>query len=126
MPLQPRQFREVTGAEVVSATGAETVVATLAGIDTTKKNYQVMLQANVPVKCEGSVTTVTVRIRRTSLTGTEVAAIKVKTGASTEQFLALNALDTPGEVGNLTYVCTIAGAASAEVIAEKARLSAEY
>lgn len=126
MPLQPRQFREVVGGEVVSATGAETVIATLPGIDTTKKNYQVMLQSIIPVKCEVSVTTVTVRIRRTSLTGTEVSAVKVKTGASTEQMLSLSTLDTPGEVGNLTYVLTIAGAASAEVISEKARLSAEY
>lgn len=114
---------DVTAAAVLPL-ATETVVATLAGISTLPGGARVLLDGLVLIDAAVGSTTVTVRTRRTSLTGALVgeAAVVTMTGDITV-LTAHHAEDTPGEVSGRTYVLT-AEAAGAAASAEHAHLSA--
>lgn len=113
-------------AKVESAEGAETVVATLAGIDTTPENDAVQLIAVIPIDPGLESVLQTVRIRRNGVEGTEVEKVELTTVASTEDVAVIQARDKPGEVANMSYVVTLAGTATKKTEADGVTLTAIY
>jgi hypothetical protein len=113
-------------AEKSGKSGAEKVVCTLTGIDTTPENPAVNLEANVLITTGGAGTKQTVRIRRDEVAGTLVATGIVKLGASAEGSVGLQAIDEPGESIARSYVVTVAEAAAEEDTVVNPTLQATY
>lgn len=95
----------------------ETVIATLAGLDSRQAGGPILLLGYAQFAVNASTTGVTLRVRQDSLTGSLVqAAAAVAMTAATATFDQLNvlALDQPtGEYAGKTYVLTIQATAAA-------------
>lgn len=91
-------------------TTAETVVATLAGASTSRAGKAVRLHGMVKLTTGAGTTAVNLRIRRDSLTGTEVAesnVVQVEAAAGSTEDHDISADDgANGELYNQTYVLT--------------------
>lgn len=86
--------------------GKEKVILTLTGVDTTPERPVVTLEVNAPVTTEAEAEETILRIRRGSVTGTEVKKMAQKIAASTNGEIAFSCQDKPGEVAGMTYVLT--------------------
>lgn len=90
-------------------TTAETVVATLAGISTSLVGQRVKLRGWVQLTLGAATTTVTLRVRRTSVTGTlvgEANPVAIPSAAATTGEFEICVEDSPGEIAGGTYVLT--------------------
>lgn len=108
------------------AAGEEAIVCELKGVDVTPENAAIQLDVNCPVTTSGTSTEVIVRIRRVGLTGTEVAKVQLKPGASAITGIPLQANDEPGESANLTYVVTLQDVAGKQSEANGCTIQATY
>lgn len=86
--------------------GKEKVILELKGIDTFPDRMIVNFEVNAPLSTEAEAEETILRIRRNSVTGTEVAKLPEAIAASTKSCIAFAAEDKPGEVNNMTYVLT--------------------
>ena len=94
-------------ADVTLTLATEVVILTLPGINTENSGQTVRLNANVQITTGVGATTVTLRWRRQSLTGTLVGESNaITTAASTTFAFPYGVDDTPGEVASLPYVLT--------------------
>lgn len=96
-------------------TTAETVVCTLTGISTPMTGRRVRLTAHASIISGASTTSMAVRIRRDSLTGTLVGTSETDTipgAAGTQADYTILVVDTPAEVANATYVMTVSQTAA--------------
>lgn len=86
--------------------GKEKVILELTGIDTFPDRPTVNLEVCCPLSTEVEAEETILRIRRNSVTGTEVAKLPEAIAASTKSCIAFAASDKPGEVAGMTYVLT--------------------
>lgn len=94
-------------ADVTLTLATEVVILTLPGVTTDGPGQTVRLYGVVQVTTGVGATTVTLRWRRTSLTGTLVGEANAITTAASTTFAFAHAVDdTPGEVASLPYVLT--------------------
>lgn len=109
-------------------TVAETVIATLAGVDTTPEGDQVILEGFAQITTGASTTGLQLRVRRTNLAGAQVGATaQVAAGAAAAQALAIQVADVPGEQAGGQYVLTAQQiAATGNGTAVAASLQATY
>lgn len=106
----PQVYAPDLGVDASPAAAAETVIATLAGINTIDASSLVQLfaQANFTVGTTG--TAVRLRLRQTSVTGTVVGDTGAVTGGvAAANLLSMTVLgsDNPGVVAGFTYVMTL-------------------
>lgn len=98
-------------------TTAETVVATLTGVSTRGPGRKIQLKGHAKITTGGSTTALNLRIRRDSLTGTQVDEnnpIQIEAAAGSTEDHDASAEDVPtGEVFNATYVLTAQQTAAA-------------
>lgn len=113
-------------AEKSGEAGAEAVVCTLTGIDTTPENPVVNLEANVLITTGAAGAKQVVRIRRAGVAGAEVAKGQVKLGANAEGSVGLQAIDEPGETVNGTYVVTVSESGAEKDVCNTPTLQATY
>lgn len=97
-------------ADTTLVTTAETVLATLSGVQSQRAGQTVFLEGDFVLTTGTNTTTVTVRVREDSLTGTLVDESEVDTligaAGSTDPY-RITALHTPpGELSGKTYVMT--------------------
>jgi len=105
-------------ADVTLTLATEVVVLTLPGVTTDNTGQVARLTGNVIVTTIASATTLILRWRRTSLTGTLIGESNaITTAASTTFAFQYSVEDSPGEVASLPYVltATAAGAAATAV-----------
>jgi len=96
-----------TGAGVSLTTTTETVVASLSGVQTDNIYRRILLSGVVEVNPGTGATSLTLRIRRDSVSGTAIGtAVTVACTASTKLSATIAATDEPGEVAGQTYVLT--------------------
>lgn len=125
-----RQYNAAVTTDVPLVTTAETVVATLSNVGTTRPGEPITLKGWVQVTLGASTTAVTLRVRRDSLTGALVqegnpAQISSAAGSTEEHEIEVNDLFSD-ERPNLTYVLTVAQtAASANGSVLQALLNAQ-
>lgn len=96
-----------------SAANTETVVATLNSVQSEFAQQVVQFIGVVAITPGTTVTGLTVRVRRDSLTGTLVDTADVHAGdivASKLSALSFSKTDAPGELSGRTYVVTVQGA----------------
>ncbi len=94
-------------ADVTLTLATEVVIMTLPGVNTENPSQTVRVFGSVQVTTGVGATTVTLRVRRSSLTGTLVGeANAITTAASTTFAFPFAVDDTPGEVASLPYVVT--------------------
>lgn len=108
-------------ADVTLTLATEVVVLTLPGISTDGAGQTIRLTSTLQVTTVAAATTVTLRWRRSSLTGTLVGeAPAITTAASTLFAIPFAVDDNPGEVASLAYVltATAAGAAATATMGE--------
>lgn len=104
------QSAQVTS-DVVLTLATELVVATIPGVTTDGVAQVVRLLGYMVVTTGVGATTVTLRWRRTGLTGTLVGEANAITSAASTVFSwPHEAEDTPGEVASLAYVLTATAA----------------
>jgi hypothetical protein len=97
-----------TGSQTITTT-TETVVATLGGLNTAPSQSRVAMTGIVNITVGTGGTSVTLRVRRASVSGTVVGVAMSHTVAAGSNYsLAVQALDSPGEVAGATYVVTVA------------------
>jgi hypothetical protein len=97
-----------TGSQTITTT-TETVVATLSGLNTGIAQSRVAITGIVNITVGTGGTSVTLRVRRAAVSGTVVGvAISHTVTAGSTYSLAVQALDSPGEVAGATYVVTVA------------------
>lgn len=103
-------YKPVTAVTASPAAAAETIIASIVGIDTVDADSIVQLFAQANLTVGGSGTAIRLRLRQTSLTGTVVG----DTGAITGGIAAANVVsqdvsgvDNPGPVAGFTYVLTL-------------------
>lgn len=103
------RLRTAKGAEKakVGAEGKEAVIAAVAGIGVTPENPAVQLDANLALITPAESTEQVVRVRRGGLTGTEVAKITIKAGASAKTSVSIQVQDEPGEQADVEYSLTL-------------------
>lgn len=99
-----------TNTVTASPAGAtEIVIATLDGCYVRYPSDHFILSARADITVEASVTGITLKLRRSSLTGTLIAT-SVFTPKAAADFVrcsvGIDASDAPGDVANLTYVLT--------------------
>lgn len=118
--------RTFVSADTALTAGTEAVIATLPGISTPGADGTVDLDGTATFLGVAGTTTVTLRVRRASLTGTlvgEADAIPAA-GAVLSRHL-ISTQDAPGDVASLTYVLT-ATAAGGNATCNNADLNAVY
>lgn len=124
-----RVYTVVNAGDVTLTLATEIVVATLVGVTLADPTLNILLEGVAQVTTGVGATTVTPRIRRTSLTGTLVGeANAITTAASSTIQIAHTEEDAPGDVASLVYVLTLtaAGAAGTSLHASlKATLGAQ-
>jgi hypothetical protein len=102
----------VTTGQAVTTT-SETVVATLAGLNVDRIQRRVGFGGLVNILVGTGGTSVTVRVRRGSVSGAVVGVAQGQAVAAGSTYsIAVDALDEPGEVAGATYVLTVAVAAA--------------
>ena len=108
-------------ADVTLTLATEVVIMTLPGINTENISQIVRVFGSVQITTVASATTLTLRVRRNSLTGTLIGESNaITTAASTTFAFPFSVDDTPGEVASLPYVITgtAAGAAGTAIQGE--------
>lgn len=104
-----RTFRSDATADTSLVTTAETVIATLAGVTTKYGSESVRLRGWAQITAGTATTAITLRIRRSSVTGTlvgEANPIQGGVAAASTSGLDIATTDTPGDVAGQTYVLT--------------------
>lgn len=101
-------------ADVALVTTAETVVLTIPGVTTRDKSEQVTLLATSVVTAGVGATALTPRLRRgVDATGTLIGEGNAQTAAAGSTYaVAIDGVDTPGEVAGQSYVLTVQQAAA--------------
>lgn len=123
---QAKETREGVGGAAVEAE-AETVVAEVTGISTGIGHATVFLEAMLVLTASAAATTVTIRIRRDGVAGTEVAKMVVKLVVAAAQEVGFQCNDSPaGEVANGAYVLTVQSAAAEKQKSVNSRLIATF
>ena len=114
MPDVPQPYTTATLTNAAeSAANTETVVCTLSGVTTRFAGLTIRLSGWVQLTPGTTATSITLRLRRGSLTGTLVGPQTAESGnvvASKISDLTVEAEDAPGEVTGFTYVMTAQGA----------------
>ena len=108
-------------ADVTLTLATEVVIMTLPGINTENISQTIRIFGSVQITTGVGATTVTLRVRRTSLTGTLVGeGNAITTAASTTFALPFAVDDNPGEVASQVYVVTgtAAGVAGTAIMGE--------
>jgi hypothetical protein len=99
------------------AAAAETVVATLSGVDLRYSDQVIKLSGSINFTVGTSGNAATLRLRRDSLTGTQVGTsqtLPVTEVVATDTVIgAIYASDQPGNVAGATYVMTLQVATAA-------------
>jgi len=109
-----RKYSIFFTADVTLTLATEVVVLTLPGVTTDGINQVVALYSSIQVTTIAAATTLILRWRRSSLTGTLVGESNaITTAASTTFTFSYAADDAPGEVASLPYVLTATQAGSA-------------
>ncbi len=106
MPSKVNRYLARGGEKVEGEAGKEKVILEVKGIDTFPDRPTVNFEVNAPLTTELEGEETILRIRRNTVTGTEVAKVAEAFGASAHACLAFAASDSPGEVANMTYVLT--------------------
>lgn len=111
----PVPFTVVKSSSVSSDTAltaaTEAVIATVSGVSPSSADQTVSLLARASVLTQAGGTTVTLRLRRVSLTGTLVGEGNPhQIGASLSAEVTDSFDDQPGDVAGLTYVLTAVSA----------------
>jgi hypothetical protein len=125
-----RRFNSPVTADTTLVTTAETVVATLSNVGTTRPGEPIALKGWLQLTTGTSTTGVTVRIRRDSLSGAVVGEGNVEQVSAAAGSTEAHEIETQdsftGEVPSQTYVLTVAQtAASANGSVLQAWLEAE-
>lgn len=110
-----RVFRTDTATDTTLTTTAETVVATVTGVTTQGGGDRVRLRGWVQLLSGAATTTVTLRVRRGSVTGTlvgEANPVTIPTAAGGTDEYEIVTTDTPGEVAGQSYVLTVTQASA--------------
>jgi hypothetical protein len=115
-----------SGAGVSLATTAETVVASITGVQTDNIRRRLLLSGVVEVTPGTGATSLALKIRRDNGSGTAIGtAVTVACTASSKVSASIAATDEPGEVAGKTYVLTVTqGAATGNGTCDVALLSA--
>lgn len=119
-PAWQRTYRTNAATNVLPASAAETVIATLI-ISDNGPDAAVQLEGWVKLTTGTSTTSIVPRIRRDSVTGTlvgdQTAMLIIGAVGETHEY-GIKVVDTPGEVASQTYVLTIVqtGAAAAGTV----------
>jgi len=115
-----------SGAGVSLTATDEIVVASISRVQTDNIHRRLLLSGVVEVNPGTAATSLTLRIRRDSVSGTAIGtAVTVACTASTKISASIAATDEPGEVAGKTYVLTAQqGAASGNGTCDVALLSA--
>lgn len=96
-----------TTTDVALTAATEAVVMTLPGISTDGPGQIVSITASLSLTTAAGATTTTLRVRRSSLTGTLVGEANATTTAATTTFaFPISFDDSPGEVASQPYVIT--------------------
>lgn len=111
MPGPFGQLSSPIAANTNIPTTTETIVAQLDGVTTDGASRRVELNGLVDLTTGAGTTAVVLRIRRgTTITGTVVGTADTDTiigaAGSTDPY-AIQEIDTPGDVNNLSYVLTV-------------------
>jgi hypothetical protein len=117
----PTAWQQTVTADVIGnqsiTTTAETVIATLAGVNSRSVGANIKLLGTVSYAIDAAATSVTLRIRPNSISGTALATTLVEAATAatlTDATGVIVAEDVfAGEYCNKTYVLTIAAAAAA-------------
>lgn len=112
-----RRSSSYTETDTTPVTTAETVVATVTGVSTNQPGQTVALKGTLNITTAGSTTALTLRVRRDSLTGTQVGETQTDTlyaaAGSSETHTIYREESNPGEFSGRTYVLTCASTAAA-------------
>lgn len=103
------------GSPIIMTSGKETILAQVEGVDVGPQNNQVFLDGNAVIVTVAESSQIIIRLRRESFSGTEIAKVETKPGASGETSVAIQGVDKPGETSGTKYVITgedVAGKAS--------------
>lgn len=123
---QAKETAEGVGGANVEAE-AETVIAEVTGINTDVGHAQVALDAIATITATAGATTLTLRIRRESVTGTEVAKVEVSAVKSAKQQVGIQATDVRQETSaGAKYVLTLTSAAAEKQKSVSSRINATY
>lgn len=105
-----RTISTEVSADTTLVTTAETVIATLSGVSTSTPGRTVRLKGQAKITVGTNATALNLRIRRDSLTGTEVEESNIvqleSAAASTEDHDIAAEDPVAGELFNATYVLT--------------------
>lgn len=103
--------------DVAGTLATEVVACTLSGISPADANAAVRLHGSAHILTGGAATTITPRIRRTSLTGALVGeADAINVVAANIVIVTVDVDDVPGDVASMVYVLTITCAGAAGTI----------
>lgn len=115
MPV--RNYTQTVTADTTLVTTAETVVATLSNVGTTRPGEPIKLKGWAQITTGGSTTAITLRVRRDTLTGTLVGEgnpENVSAAAGSTEAHEISTQDSfAGEVPSQTYVLTAQQTAAA-------------
>ena len=113
---QQTVINDVIGNQSITTT-SETVIATLAGVNSRSTNAQIKLLGTCTFAVSAATTSVTLKIRPDSISGTALATTIVEAAAAATLTDAVGVIVAEdlfsGEYCNKTYVLTIAAAAAA-------------
>lgn len=101
-----QKYLAIGAARVEGEAGREKVILTLEGVDTTPDRPVVFIEVNAPLTTEAEAEETILRVRRSTVTGTEVGKLAEKIAASTSAGISFSLKDEPGEVAGLKYVLT--------------------
>lgn len=106
-----REYQTYDGSDVSLVTTAETVVCTIDGIATNQPGQRVIVAGEYNVTLGTNTTALVTRIRRDSLTGTQVGEAQteqISTAAGSSESHAIRREDgNAGEFSGRTYVMTV-------------------
>ena len=109
MPSDALNFTSGIAAPVTLVADAETVIATVKGVDVTTDGKRVELRASTLLTSDATTTGVLLWLREGSLTGTVVAGgdtQDVITAAGSTNVYGIAGADAPGDGTGFTYVLT--------------------
>lgn len=121
---QAKETYEGVGGANVEAE-AETVIATVTGVNVSTGHGQVFLEAMAVITASAAATTVTLRIRREGVAGALVSSIIVKLVVAAAQEVSIQCNDSqPAEIANGSYVLTLQSAAAEKQKSISSRITA--
>jgi hypothetical protein len=121
-----KSVREGVGGANVEAE-AETVIATVEGINTGASHSEVFLEGMAVITASAGATGLTLRVRREGVGGTEVAKMVVSAVAGKKQEIGFQCVDNvAGELANCSYVLTLQSEAAEKQKSVSSRLTATF